>query len=217
MFAAKVARLGEQFYEAISADLPNLADRVSPARSHVFIFRDPRDWQRIVAGTPGMESWTASFVRGQALYLQETGTAIADKMETLAHEMTHLVFNRFLPVRLPLWLNEGLAEYYGEFAYRAAKGMGQSQGNAFRPLRQWTPLAELLAATAYPVDPQDVGRFYATGKYLVGYLLLKQPRENWDRFFARVLAGEPAVPALLDTYGWADVAAAEKAFAQFAR
>ena len=105
MFAAKVARLGEQFYEAISADLPNLADRVSPARSHVFIFRDPRDWQRIVAGTPGMESWTASFVRGQALYLQETGTAIADKMETLAHEMTHLVFNRFLPVRLPLWLN----------------------------------------------------------------------------------------------------------------
>ena len=73
------------------------------------------------------------------------------------------------------------------------------------------------AATAYPVDPQDVGRFYATGKYLVGYLLLKQQRENWDRFFARVLAGEPAVPALLDTYGWADVAAAEKAFAQFAR
>ena len=217
IFANKVARLGEQFYAAISSDLPNLRDRVAPARSHVFIFRDPRDWQRIVAGTPGMEPWTASFVRGQAMYLQETGTAVADKMETLAHEMTHLVFNRFLPVQLPLWLNEGLAEYYGEFAYRAAKGMGQSRSNAFRPLRTWTPLGELLDARAYPADPADVARFYATGKYLVGYLLLKQPRSRWDAFFARVLAGDAARPALLETYGWADVAAAEKAFAQFAR
>ncbi|MGD9612979.1 MAG: hypothetical protein AB7V22_08750, partial [Kiritimatiellia bacterium] len=217
IFAAKVARLGEQFYQAISADLPNLQDRAAPARSHVFIFRDPRDWQAIVAGTPGLEPWTASFVRGQVMYLQETGTATADKMETLAHEMTHLVFNRFLPVRLPLWLNEGLAEYYGEFAYRAAKGMGQSKGNAFRPLRTWTPLADLLAAETYPADPADVARFYATSKYLVGYLLLKQPRARWDAFFARLLAGEPARPALLESYGWADLAAAEKAFAQFAR
>ena len=217
IFAAKVARLGEQFYQAISGDLPNLQDRVSPARSHVFIFRDPRDWKAVVAGTPGLEPWTASFVRGNAMYLQETGTATADKMETLAHEMTHLVFNRFLPVRLPLWLNEGLAEYYGEFAYRAAKGMGQSKGNAFRPLRTWTPLAELLAAETYPADPAAVARFYATSKYLVGYLLLKQPRARWDAFFARLLAGEPALPALLESYGWSDVAAAEKTFAQFAR
>ena len=139
MFAAKVARMGEQFYDAISADLPNLQDHFSPARSHIFIFRDPRDWKAIVAGRPGMEPWTASFVSGQVMYLQEMGTVPSDKMDLLAHEMTHLVFNRFLPVRLPLWLNEGLAEYYGEFAYRAAKGMGQSKGNAFRPLRKWTP------------------------------------------------------------------------------
>ena len=217
MFAAKVARMGEQFYDAISADLPNLQDHFSPARSHIFIFRDPRDWNAVVAGTPGMEPWTASFVSGQVMYLQEMGTAASDKMDLLAHEMTHLVFNRFLPVRLPLWLNEGLAEYYGEFAYRAAKGMGQSKGNAFRPLRTWTPLDELLDATAYPVDPAKVSLFYGTAKYLVGYLLLRQPREKWDAFFGRVLAGEPALPALLETYGWADVAAAEKAFAQFAR
>ena len=217
MFAAKVARMGEQFYDAISADLPNLQDHVSPARSHIFIFRDPRDWQAVVAGMPGLELWTASFVSGQVMYLQEMGTAPSDKMDLLAHEMTHLVFNRFLPVRLPLWLNEGLAEYYGEFAYRAAKGMGQSKGNAFRPLRKWMPLAQLLDATAYPSEPAEVALFYATSKYLVGYLLLRQPREKWDAFFARLLAGEPARPALLGTYGWADVAALEKAFAAFAR
>ena len=217
IFASKVARMGEQFYDAISKDLPSLQDRVSPARSHIFIFRDPRAWKAIVAATPGMETWAASFVRGQAMYLQETGTATADKMDTLAHEMTHLVFNRFLTVRLPLWLNEGLAEYYGEFSYRAAKGMGQSKSNAFRPLRKWTTFPELLNATSYPADPLDVSQFYATSKYLVGYLLLKQPRAKWDTFFGRVLAGEAALPVLLETYGWPDTAAAEKAFAQFAR
>jgi hypothetical protein len=217
MFAAKVARMGEQFYDAISADLPRLQDRVAPQRSHIFLFRDPRDWAALVRGIPGIDSWAASFVRGHAMYLQETGTATADKMGMLAHEMTHLVFNRFLPARLPLWLNEGLAEYYGEFAYRAARGMGQSKRNAFRPLPAWTPLPELLEATAYPVDPAEVAIFYATSKYLTGYLLLRQPRDKWDTFFARLLAGEAAVPALLDTYGWADVGELEKAFAAFAR
>ena len=217
IFAAKVARLGEQFYEAISADLPNLHDRTSPARSHVFILRDPRGWKRIVDGTPGLDPWAASFVRGNAMYLQELGTGTGQKMEMLAHEMTHLVFNRFLPVRLPLWLNEGLAEYYGEFAYKEARGMGQSKKAAFRPLRNWMPLDQLLAAQSYPSDPMEVDRFYVTSKYLTGYLLLRQPREKWDAFFARLLAGDDATAALLETYGWADAAALEKSFAQFAR
>lgn len=217
MFAAKVARMGEQFYAAIAADLPDLRDRCSPRRSHVFVFRDPRDWQAVVEGTPGLERWASSFVRGQVMYLQETGATAAEKMETLAHEMAHLVFNRFLAVPLPLWLNEGLAEYYGEFAYRAARGMGQSRRAAFPPLKTWYPLSELLTATAYPAAPAEVARFYATSKYLVGFLLLRQPKEKWNSFFERILSGEPPWPALLETYGWPDNAALEKDFARFAR
>lgn len=217
MFAARMARMGEQFLAAIAADLPDLRDHAAPGRSHIFIFRDPRDWTAIVAQTPGLDAWAASFVRGQTMYLQELGTATSDKMEVLAHEMTHLVFNRFLPVRLPLWLNEGLAEYYGEFAYRAAKGMGQSKRQPFRPLRRWTPVPELLSATDYPADPDEVALFYTTSKYLVGFLLLKQPRGNWTAFFDRVLSGEDAAAALLDAFGWADTTGLERDFSGFVR
>jgi len=217
MFAAKVARMGEQFYDAISADLPSLEDRISPARSHIFIFRKHKDWKQLVQQTPGVDSWAASFVSGQTMYLQEVGKTTSKKMKLLAHEMTHLVFNRFLTVRLPLWLNEGLAEYYGAFAYRAAKGMGQSKRNTFRPLRKWMPLPLLLQSTSYPMDPSEVTAFYTTSQYVVGFLLIKLPREKWDVFFGRVLAGEQALPALLDTYGWADIEAVEKDFATFAR
>ena len=221
MFATKVGRLGEQFYEAISADLPNMRDRMNPVKSHIFIFRDAKSWRKVVERTPGVDEWTASFVRGPVMYLQETGTASADKMSTLAHEMTHLVFNRFLPIRLPLWLNEGLAEFYGEFAYKAVRGMGQSKRNAFRPIARWTPLPELLHAVTYPqqTDPKvdAVGQFYLTSKYVVGFLQLKHTPEQWDRFFERLLAGEDAVEAMLDTYGWKDVEEMERAFSRFVR
>ena len=79
------------------------------------------------------------------------------------------------------------------------------------------PLDQLLAAQSYPSDPMEVDRFYVTSKYLTGYLLLRQPREKWDAFFARLLAGDDATAALLETYGWTDAAALEKSFAQFAR
>lgn len=217
MFAARVARLAEQFYEAISADLPKLHDRVSPRRSHIFIFRDARDWQSVVTGRPGLEPWAVSFVAGNVLYLQELGSGSSEKMSLLAHEMAHLVFNRFVTVRLPLWLNEGLAEYYEEFAYRAVRGMGQSRRSAFPPLRQPTPLAELLDAADYPAAPDDVSRFYATSKYLVGYLLLRRPRDRWDAFLAQVLAGRDALSALFETYEWADIPAMEKDFSRFVR
>lgn len=216
-FAMRVARMGEQFYDAISGDLPDLRDQMDPQRSHVFIFRTARDWQAVVADTPGLESWAASFVRGQAMYLQEIGSGKADKMSMLAHEMTHLVFNRFLTVRLPLWLNEGLAEYYGEFAYRRARGLTHRERNVFKALRNRTPLAELVAATDYPADPAQVARFYATAKQLVGYMLWKLPREKWNTFLTRTMAGENATAALLDTYGWADIAELETAFAAFNR
>ena len=217
IFAYRVARMAEEFYGAIAADLPRLRDRVSPRRSHIFIFRDERDWKTVVSARPGLEPWAASFVAGNTLYLQKLGQSTADKMGLLAHEMAHLVFNRFLPVALPMWLNEGLAEYYEEFAFRASKGMGQSRRSAFPPLRSRTPLAELLAATAYPSSPAEVTRFYATSKYLVGYLLMRQPREKWEAFLARVLAGDEASAALLETYGWADIPALEREFSRFSR
>ena len=87
----------------------------------------------------------------------------------------------------------------------------------FDPIPPGTVRLPAVAGRFYPADPDDVALFYRTAKYLVGYLLLKQPREKWDAFFARLLAGEPALPALLDVYGWADVAALERAFAAFAR
>lgn len=216
-FAMRVARFGEQFYDYISSDLPSMRDRLSPKRSHVFVFRDPRDWKKVVANRPGLEPWACSFVGGNVMYLQELGDDHADKMNLLAHEMAHLVFNRFLPIALPLWLNEGLAEYYEEFAYRAARGLGLGKRRAFPSIGDWTPLEDLVRAPDYPASIAEVRRFYLSSKYLVGFLLLRQPRDKWDVFFARILSGADSAHALLESFGWADFKSMEKDFSRFAR
>ena len=217
MFAKDVGRLGEAFYDYISADMPGMVDRLGERKSIVCIFRKPEDWAayRATKAGIGVAEWSASYVLGNAMYLQATGDHKDERMGTLAHEMTHLVFNRFLAVRLPLWLNEGLAEYYGLFGYRQVRGMGVSKKGAFRTLKQTYPLALLLPAPAYPADPRLVHLFYETGKYVVGFLTQRQDGEPWKAAWRDIMAGRPATEAILDAFGFADVAEMEREFQKF--
>lgn len=216
IFASKVARLAESFYGYISADLPpDLPDRLGDRLSHIFVFADARDWPAVLAGTPGLTPLTVSFVRNQAMYLQEWGDNSSDKMSVLAHEMTHLVINRFLKKPIPLWLNEGLAEYYGEFAYRAVRGMGQSKSSAFPATKNLLPLQTLLALTTYPPDTV-VLTYYRTAKYLVGFLRLKHAPACWNAYLAAVATGTPSTPALLSAFPYPDLPTLETAFGKFA-
>lgn len=218
-FAVRVARMGEQFYDLIAADLPaGLSDRITPVHSHIFIFRRTQDWADLVAETPGLSPWAASFVRGQTMYLQEIGQGASGKMEVLAHEMTHLVFNRFLSSNLPLWLNEGLAEYYGAVAYRASRNLGTpNPRNLFKPYHNRMPLEQLLTARTYPPSENGVQQFYGTAKYLVGFLRWAFTPEQWNQFLTRAMQGAPAEEAMLETYGFDNLQALQQAFDRFGR
>lgn len=216
-FAAKVARLAESFYSYISADLPpGTDDHMGTRLSHIFVFADPRDWKTVMGDTAGLSSLTVSFVRNQAMYLQEYGDSNNDKMSVLAHEMTHLVMNRFLRVRLPLWLNEGIAEYYGELAFRAVRGMGWSKSKLFPPTQSLLPLEYVFGRDTYPPD-NIVIRFYRTSKYLIAFLRLEHPADHWNAYFAAVTSGTPSTDALLSAFPYPDVPTLEKAFLKFTR
>lgn len=216
-FGSRVGKMAEAFYAYISRELPpGMVDRMGEHRSHILIFSGQRDWLDVIQATRGVDENVASFVVGQAMYLQELGDSKGEKMSLLAHEMTHLVMNRFLQVRLPLWLNEGLAEFYGEFAYRAIRGMGQSKSAAFPSLPEPYPLAPMFRLTSYPASITETRLFYRTAKYMVGFLRLKHPNECWNRYISSIAGGEDAVASLLEAYGYADVAALETAFRKFA-
>ncbi|HMO04849.1 MAG TPA: hypothetical protein PKC67_05040 [Kiritimatiellia bacterium] len=215
MFAAKVARQAEFFYGFIAKDLTSATDQMN-GRSHIFIFRDEKDWKHFIQTYEVSIEWAFSMVNGMVMYLQQADST-GDSASVLGHEMTHLVFNRFYPGRIPVWLNEGTAEWYGEFAYSAFKGIKKSKRQVFRRIPTVYPVESLLGMTTYPADPRAVRAFYDTSKFLVGFLQLNYPPEKFEPFLADMSKGMPVEPALAQHYGVASLSEFAKAFEKFVR
>lgn len=215
IFAAKVARQAEFFYSFIAQDLKSAVDRV-PDRSHIFIFRDEKDWKHFIAEYEVSIEWAFSLVNGMEMYLQQADSS-GGSSAVLGHEMTHLVFNRFYPGVIPVWLNEGTAEWYGEFAYSAFKGVKKSKRQVFRRIDTIYPVESLLTMTAYPDDPNNVPAFYQTSKFLVGFLQLNYPPESFEPFLSEMAGGGEVTPALQKHYGIASLNEFVTSFEKFAR
>jgi hypothetical protein len=83
------------------------------------------------------------------------------------------VVDRFFGSNVPLWLNEGYAEYVSLRCYSAFQ---RARNYRSRPVSQavaaaqFIPLTELTSAMAYPQDPVRVGVFYAESQRLVRFL-----------------------------------------------
>jgi hypothetical protein len=215
IFAAKVARQAEYFYDFIGQDLVSATDRTTN-RSHIFIFRDEKDWKYFIQSNEIAMEWAFAFVNGMTMYLQQAENA-GSSAGVLGHEMTHLVFNRYYTGRLPVWLNEGTAEWYGEFAYSAFKGVKKSKRQVFRRISTVFPIPQLVVMTAYPADQQAIHSFYETSKFLVGYLQLNYPPEKFGTFISDMAGGSGLELALQKNYGINSIVDLESAFRKFIR
>ena len=78
-------------------------------KSHIFIFEEDADWRQFQQ-TGGLEKWTGGIHSQGQLFIQRN-PQVKWKGNSLAHEVTHLVVHRFFNGEIPLWLDEGLAEY----------------------------------------------------------------------------------------------------------
>jgi hypothetical protein len=214
IFARKVARMAEFYYQYIRDDVAGPKDRMD-GRSHIFVFRSPEKWKAFLAGGDA-SSWAFSYVSGPMMFLQE-----ADDTESsagvLAHELSHLILNRFFSGRPPLWLNEGLAEWYGEFAYAAFKGVKKSQRAQFKSIKDPVPLETLLVAPSYPEDPAQVSRFYATSKFAVAHLRLSWPPAVFVAYLRDIMDGKDSVESLGQHFGVRSPAEFQVGFNKFLR
>ena len=214
IFARKVARMAEFFYSYIAQDLQGAKDNVI-GRSHIFIFRSEKRWKEFAATAGDVPNWTFSQVEGTAMFLQQAENT-SSSGDVLAHETTHLVINRFFEKRCPLWLNEGLAEYYRVFAYSAYKGVKKSKRAQFGRLANPFPLDELLYTQLYPQGDARVAAFYATAQYFVAFLLLDHQPEAFMPFVEDLMDGTDVKMALSKEYGLESTDEIQKQFNRFA-
>ena len=169
----------ERFRALFERLAPGL-DLQSPAPLRLVAFDGPRSFAPYKARRDG----GGTLLLGQfhrhsdANYLLLDGrTPTGSDYSVAFHELTHFFITHNVP-RAPLWLNEGLAEYYGSFVVdgeRAVVGRAIERHVEFLLLKnQVRDLDELLETdgrTAANHGPQEVGRFYALSWLLVHYLL----------------------------------------------
>ncbi|MGA0332500.1 MAG: SHD1 domain-containing protein [Kiritimatiellia bacterium] len=183
-FAKQVARMADFQYQFIAADLPGFKD-LQNRKSHIVVVRNQEEWRTFLRNARNAPEWSAAYVQGMVMYLQDTGNS-TQNANILAHEMSHLVLNRFFRMRPPVWLNEGLAEWYGNVGHSAFKGKKLDVEKGLGKLRDPYPVEELTAMTTYPADPADISRFYNTSQQLVGMLMLRKDPAAFVEFLQAI-------------------------------
>lgn len=136
-------------------------------------------------------------------------TGEQDPFSTAFHEYVHLHLKDNVP-GAPLWLNEGLAEFYGSLQFSGGEALlGAPLNHYLRLLRQQEllPLSTLLSigANSPHYNEQDKsGIFYGESWALVHYLMLgggRNRRDQFKRFLQLVSRGDAPAKALEDSFG----------------
>ena len=168
---APVSVEAEFYYRIIAHDLSKDTSRWE-RKAHIFVFERPEDWKQFQ--TRGhLEPWTGGIHHKNELFILRD-SAYRFKDWSLGHEIAHLVVNRFFgSENVPLWLNEGYAEYISRVAFGS---FHRARGADLRPLGRslppggFLPVAELANIVAYPTDVVKVSAFYTESEKLVRFL-----------------------------------------------
>lgn len=172
--AAQVGTLLETLYARLARDF-----EVTPPRLSVIIYSD-ETFERV-----SPRDWALGLFDGRLrIRREEVTTPSASPL--LAHELTHAFIHHAYRGRIPLWLNEGIAQ-----AEEWEQLPSESEMRAWRQVvsgRQWVPLEWLDKHFRQPADTADLERAYVQAR-IVAIALAR--RHGWPRVhaFLRQLAG----------------------------
>lgn len=215
--ASPVAVESEFFYTIVAKELGRDTSQWQ-RKCHVFIFDRQEDWNQFKLSGQ-LDPWTGGLCAGGELFLVRDAQR-KWKGDTLGHEVTHLVVHRFVGSGIPLWLNEGFAEYAASRGYAAfwrARGYKATpRSQAVNPT-QWIPLASLTSMVSYPSDELQVVTFYNESERLVRFLSATD-KPSFLKFFEALAQGNHFDTALNKAFSskFFNTEALEKAFKEYA-
>jgi hypothetical protein len=217
--ASKIARRAEEIYAAIFEFLQNPPDRRADKKSHIYAIHEWEDFvffRKTIARIP----WVGGVCRGNEFWFpsrDERGD-FDSKGRILNHEMTHLVFNRIFIGRVPLWLNEGTAEYFG-----MKENMGTAQFRRYMSRRGAMPLKELLEIKTLSnkkgneVDMEAIDAFYGQAAVFIDFLTEDYPKEKLVELINKSAGNPRSEEILKDVYGFESMEDLEKKFEKYRR
>jgi tetratricopeptide (TPR) repeat protein len=194
-----------KIFPFISPDLARSWTRMSsPLPTHVFLFKDMASFAPY-RPDPHVGGFFSARATGNFAALpagDEEGLAVA------SHEFVHFVVSQNIRT-LPLWLNEGLAEYYSTLQRKGVQvrvGIPPRSSLAYFVNGSPMPLERLCAVTQESPAFKDGAtrhQVYASAWLFVHDLLTEDParRALTGQFLLRLKRGEPWPEAFRAAYG----------------
>ena len=198
----------ERFRSMFARLAPSLELR-SPTPTKLFAFRDAHAYAGYKRGpSGGSVQVLGQFVRQfDVNYITLDASALQrGALGVIQHEYVHYFVRHNFP-RVPLWFNEGLAEYYSTFEIEGEHArLGRPVEDHWRRLREAElDLGRVLNAHRGSSDYHEasrVGTFYATSWALVHYLLASGERlDQTAEYLVRLGQGEDPERAFEAAFG----------------
>ena len=200
----------EQFRFVVGGLIPN-ADRPLSIPTVVFVVGSRKALEPLVPLYKGKPAAAGGyFGQGQdSNYIVLCLEGYDESTRITYHEYTHLLVRNAVKT-LPVWLNEGLAEYYSTYRLierGKAAIIGQAIAEHVLLLRQrYLPIAELIDVDqSSPMYNEGERRsiFYAESWALTHYLMVAKPngREQINQYVAAIAEGRAAAEAFQRAFG----------------
>jgi len=205
---------GEGQVRQVGADLERLRDALSqlspglvlnsPVPTYVLVFRNAAALQPYLRTFNGQPLSSAGYFLSTqwANYVAVNGDRRGDEKGIVYHEYLHYVLRNNY-TGLPLWLHEGLAEYYSTFEVgkdEARIGLAIAQHVTWLRNHPMIPLAALFAVDERSPEYNETSRrgsFYAESWALVHYLISGNPERRRQALELLRLAQTGTPPAKL--------------------
>jgi tetratricopeptide (TPR) repeat protein len=205
----RVAERMEQFREVFGRVFPS-TKQAMPAPIIVHVFGSKRDYQPFMPLYNGKRVDVGGYFQQAdgAYYITLSTEAGEYAYPTIFHEYVHLLVGNAL-AEVPVWFNEGLAEYYSTFEIsgdRSAKLGRVKEEHVFDLRERFIPLTELLAVDhASPLynEGSRRGVFYAESWALVHYLLIGNAKRKGQlaTYLQKHADGVPSSQAVREAFG----------------
>ena len=206
-----IAERLERFRIGVSGLIPN-AERPLPVPTVVYAFGTRKAMQPFL---PLMRNGKPAPLGGffhrdaDVSYIALSLEGFDESLPVVFHEYTHLLVRNAVR-SVPIWLNEGLAEYYSTFTM-ADSGARADAGRPIVPhvrlLRErYIPISELIAVDAGSDLYDEATRrsiFYAEAWALIHYLMVEVPDgpKAINRYVADIARGRRPDDAFFDAFG----------------
>jgi hypothetical protein len=198
--ATPVSIEAEFYYRIIARELERDTSQWE-RKCHIYIFEKPEDW-RVFQTKARLDPWTGGIHAGGDLFIQRNPEQ-KFKGRSLGHEVSHLVVHRFFGSGVPLWLDEGYAEYAsirGYASFLRARNYSARPGSDAVAPADFIALKTLTGLLTYPADEKQVSAFYRESERLVRFFSAAD-KQQFLAFFDAMSKGNKFESALWKSFG----------------